>query len=104
MYCRHCGTQIEEGAKFCPHCGSSQSAPKGYADGKKEDRSSVGFNFLSFLFPVVGLIFFLCWKQEFPVRAKGCGVCALISVVVGIALLLVFFLFVYPLFFHAIAL
>jgi RNA polymerase subunit RPABC4/transcription elongation factor Spt4 len=26
MFCKHCGAQIEEGAKFCPNCGQAISA------------------------------------------------------------------------------
>lgn len=25
MYCKHCGTDIEDGVKFCPNCGAEQA-------------------------------------------------------------------------------
>lgn len=25
MYCKHCGTDIEDGVKFCPNCGAEQT-------------------------------------------------------------------------------
>ncbi len=29
MYCSHCGSQIDDSAKFCPNCGASVSGPGG---------------------------------------------------------------------------
>ena len=27
MYCENCGTQLKDGAKFCPNCGASVASP-----------------------------------------------------------------------------
>lgn len=48
------------------------------------DMPSTGYNVLSFFFPIVGLILFLVWKDEFPVKAKAIGKWAIIGFCVGI--------------------
>ena len=32
MYCRNCGSQMEESAKFCPSCGASQENKELYTE------------------------------------------------------------------------
>ena len=36
MYCRNCGTKLEEGAKFCPNCGQSTQEPFNMKRGEQE--------------------------------------------------------------------
>lgn len=38
MYCEHCGKQIEDGASFCPYCGSKVNvAPAPQPQGEKDE-------------------------------------------------------------------
>ncbi len=97
MYCRYCGKQIEEDARFCPYCGSAQQeerqAPppqQRYVD--PNDAPSGGFAVLGFFFPVVGLILFLVWQDTMPQRAKSCGKGALTAVIVSASLVLLTFI------------
>ena len=97
MYCRYCGKQIEEDARFCPYCGSAQQeerqAPppqQRYVD--PNDAPSGGFAVLGFFFPVVGLILFLVWQDTMPQRAKSCGKGALTAVIVSASLVLFTFI------------
>ena len=97
MYCRYCGKQIEEDARFCPNCGSAQQeerqAPppqQRYVD--PNDAPSGGFAVLGFFFPVVGLILFLVWQDTMPQRAKSCGKGALTAVIVSASLVLLTFI------------
>lgn len=97
MYCRYCGKQIEEDARFCPYCGSAQQeerqAPppqQRYVD--PNDAPSGGFAVLGFFIPVVGLILFLVWQDTMPQRAKSCGKGALTAVIVDVALLVLAFI------------
>ena len=97
MYCRYCGKQIEEDARFCPYCGSDQQeerqAPppqQRYVD--PNDAPSGGFAVLGFFFPVVGLILFLVWQDTMPQRAKSCGKGALTAVIVSASLVLLTFI------------
>lgn len=52
---------------------------------QQEDKPSTGLNILAFLFPVIGLILFLCFQKTTPVRAKAIGKWALIGFIVGVA-------------------
>ena len=97
MNCPNCGSLLSSDAKFCSNCGyrndqnvQCNDIPNGsYADsGNKiqtaEDGKNVGYNVLSFFVPVVGLILWLLWKDEYPIRAKSCGKSALISVILAV--------------------
>ena len=53
---------------------------------QQEDKPSTVLNILAFLFPVIGLILFLCFQKTTPVRAKAIGKWALIGFIVGVAL------------------
>lgn len=49
-----------------------------------QDAKSIGFAILCFFFPIVGLILFLVWKDEKPLKAKSCGIGAIVGVAVQI--------------------
>ncbi len=99
MFCRNCGKEIEDGATFCPECGASQQQPQSappqqpvqqpYAP-QTTDASSFGFAFLCFLFPIVGLILYLVWKDTLPLRAKSCGKGAIVGVIVGVVFSIIY--------------
>ncbi len=93
MYCKYCGQPLDERAVICPHCGvATDNAPrKMTAEG---DAPSAGFAVLSFFFPVVGLILYLVWHDDYPQKARSCGKGALISVIVNAAFVLIYILFV----------
>ena len=58
------------------------------------DLERVGWMVIGFLFPIIGLILWLVWKEEYPSRAKCCGLGALISVIVAIVLVLLYFIII----------
>lgn len=103
MYCSKCGVALVDGK--CPVCGrtetpdnnsnannsTNQQQPQTiYISGEKDGKNA-GYNVLSFFFPIVGLIFYCIWKDQFPIRAKSCGKWALISVIVTIALYIILY-------------
>lgn len=80
MYCHQCGKEVGD-AKYCPYCGTQlNNQPIGdyqpihqqssYA--REDDAPSLGFAFLSFFIPVVGLVLFIVWNKEYPQKAKSC--------------------------------
>lgn len=87
MYCTSCGNQMMQGAEFCPSCGvkTSNKVEKAF---NVEDRSSFGFNLLSFFIPIVGLILYFGFKEKTPIKAKGVLTWGIIGFVVNIILLI----------------
>ncbi|MGM9671833.1 MAG: zinc-ribbon domain-containing protein [Oscillospiraceae bacterium] len=81
-FCSNCGRELADDAVICPNCGSAvpQAAPQ------KEDKRSVGLNIVGFLFPLIGLILYLCLKKDTPVRAKSIGKWALIGFIIAVVL------------------
>jgi len=88
-YCTYCGTQIDDGVQFCPNCGAKQTpsssetennffaenafggnqqgAPRTFfANDPLVTERSRGITVLSFIFPIVGLILWLVWKDNKP--------------------------------------
>lgn len=55
-----------------------------------DDESSFGWAFLGFLIPVVGLILYLVWKQDYPLKAKSAGKGALVGVIAGVVLMIIY--------------
>ena len=82
MFCRKCGKEIMDEAVICIHCGcSTKDTPAG-----QEDAPNVGITVLCALFPIVGLILWLCYKNTKPLFAKSAAKGGLIGVCVGVAL------------------
>lgn len=80
MFCKNCGKEIDDKAVVCPHCGCAVH------NVKDDDAPSTGFGVLGFFFPLIGLILYLVWHSDRPLRAKSVGKGALIGVIVEVAL------------------
>ena len=80
-YCSQCGKELVDEAVVCPNCGCAVQAPVS----QQEDKPSTGLNILAFLFPVIGLILYLCVQTPTPLRAPAIGKWALIGFIVGVA-------------------
>ena len=94
MFCKNCGSQLDDRAVICPHCGTptdnyQQQAPYNPAPNTVDSRSG-GCDVLCFIFPVVGLILYLIWKDTLPLRARSCGKGALIGVIVWVVLTILY--------------
>ena len=87
-FCSKCGKECVDEAVICTGCGCQFPPMVGgrpitaYAHG---DAPSVGFAILSFFIPLLGLILWLIWKDQYPLKAKSCGKGALIGVIVSVA-------------------
>ena len=83
MFCKHCGSEIRDEAIICINCGCAT----GNSLNHEKDGKKAGLAWLSFFFPVIGLILWLVWRDELPKRARSCGKGALwgllIAVIVG---------------------
>lgn len=67
--------------------------PPPYYGASAEPAPSIGWGVLGFFFPIVGLILFLVWHDDYPKRAKMCGKGALISVIVWVVFFVLWIIF-----------
>ena len=95
MFCKNCGKEIDDRAAICPNCGvpTETTAVTPGATHNAADAPSAGFAVLCFFIPILGLILYLVWKDEYPLKAKSCGKGALISVIVYVALIVFYIIF-----------
>ncbi|MDE6551108.1 MAG: zinc ribbon domain-containing protein [Clostridia bacterium] len=82
MYCKNCGSQIDDNAYVCPHCGVKQ-VDDSYRPAE-DDAPSAGFGILGFLFPIVGIILYAVWRRDYPKRSRSAGIGALISFILWV--------------------
>lgn len=87
-YCLKCGKEIMDEAVICPGCGCSQKVQN------VTDSSSLGWGLLGFCIPIVGLILYLIWKNDTPLKAKSAGIGALISVIASVVIYLIYFVII----------
>ena len=106
MYCPQCGKEISDESNFCKYCGkqiqygqtndsyTSHEATTYVQDINPsndyyvdEDRISIGFTALSFIFPIVGFILFYRWRHKTPNKAYACLYAGLISMLINIVVL-----------------
>lgn len=103
MYCHQCGKEVSSEVKYCPYCGAAldQQATQqtqyqngGYQPihqqppyyGNNDDAPNPGFAILSFFIPIVGLILYLVWNKDYPLKAKSC----LKGLITGVVMYFVF--------------
>ena len=92
--CAGCGKELLPDEQFCAACGRKrpESVPRfAYQQpANPQDIPSSGMNALSFFFPGVGLILYLVWKDQTPIKARKIGKFALIGFCVwmGLSILL----------------
>lgn len=97
VFCTGCGKALALDEKFCSACGKERPTPVASAQptyqqpvypqmGYVQDAPSGGMTALGFFFPIVGLILYLVWKDQTPLKAKSAGKGALIGFIVGMAL------------------
>ncbi len=102
MFCANCGQQISDNAVTCFHCGcQTGNSVNNNANIQKStvvsDSSSFGWSLLGFFVPIVGIILWLVWRKETPLKAKSAGMGALISIILSIifAIITVVILFIF---------
>lgn len=93
-FCTNCGTQFAQGVHFCGNCGAplqgsaqqqyaQADVPPMYASSTLVDEPSTALKVISFFMPIVGLVLFLCFRNDQPISAKAYGKMALISYIIG---------------------
>lgn len=112
MYCRYCGRELSQNARFCPSCGkpvqeqqpnAEHAAPYGNSQGipcaPKKDVPNAGWAVAGFFLPLLGFILYLVWQTQYPNRSKMCGLGALIGVITQVVLYLLGFFILFSLLF-----
>jgi len=92
-YCSHCGAVILKAAEICPKCGCRVASVQNVAVQNayyEQDSPSFGFAVLGFLIPLLGLILYIMWKNETPLKAKSCGKGALLGFILNVVCGIIF--------------
>lgn len=83
-FCRHCGREVPDEAVICVGCGCAMDNVPSTKKMSEEIGVSAGWFWLGFFFMVVGLILYLIWKEDRPIRARKCGKGALVGLIVSL--------------------
>ena len=85
MKCSNCGSDNATNTKFCTNCGTkltaSDKTENVVVENNSNEGSGIGWGFLGFFIPIVGIILFFVWKNEKPKSSKAAGIGALISII-----------------------
>lgn len=92
-YCTNCGNEINSEAVFCPHCGVQIKSMTKSSSDSAYDSGGLGWGILGFFIPLAGLILYVIWKDEKPKSAKSAGIGALIYVIFGLVVGLIYIIF-----------
>ena len=85
MFCKFCGKEVNENASLCLNCGCAiEENVHVQQKSSRKDGTNAGFALLSFFFPIIGLLLWLIWKEEYPRLAKSCGKGALVGACVSL--------------------
>ena len=94
-YCTYCGKEINEDAVVCIHCGRSLAANNTEKDSDSKSWWCLGFFTSLFCTPIIGLILWLVWREEAPMKAKQVGLgtlwSLLASVIISIIAVIIYF-------------
>lgn len=89
MYCKNCGKQLNDNADLCTNCGVftdkgiQRTAHANVNSSRVEDRPDAGLNLVSFLIPLIGIIYYAVNREKFPQKSDSCGKWALLGIIVG---------------------
>lgn len=90
MYCKNCGKEIDNNLAQCPYCSTPVVPGQTVVDS-----GSIWWGVLGCCIPIVGLILYIVWRDTKPQTAKKAGMGALISVILGIVLTLLFYFVIF---------
>ncbi len=77
-YCSKCGKELVDESIVCTGCGVPQIL----------DSGSIGYLFLGFFIPIVGIILYFIWKGLKPKSAKQAGLGAIINIMLYVLLVI----------------
>jgi len=77
-FCSHCGSEIEDQAVICVKCGCAVTP---YSN--EPDVPVKNLNILSFLLPIIGLVFYILYHEKSPNKAAAILKWTIIGLIVG---------------------
>ena len=92
MFCPKCGHEAHDDAVVCTSCGRMLNGKELSVKTNETDKVSLGFCILAFLSFWFGITFWACKKDQTPKKAKACGLTAIITFGVKVALVVAFVL------------
>ncbi len=86
MFCSNCGKEISDNAYVCPGCGV-----KVRRNDPGEGPLGCWLGGVCFLWPIIGLILYLSWKGDKPLKAKSAGKAALWGFVIVVIFAIIYY-------------
>lgn len=81
-FCQYCGEELQDDPDICLKCGKIINVNP-QKNKISDDQGDFGWGVLGFCVPLVGLILYIVWKDDKPMTSKIAGKGALISVIIG---------------------
>jgi hypothetical protein len=96
MFCRACGKEVHAECVICPGCGVATGvASPSTLSSVQGDAGGIGWWFLGFFFPLIGLILYLVWKQTQPKNSSMVGRGALVGFIANVLILILYSIIVW---------
>lgn len=95
MFCKWCGKEVGDNAKFCPNCGKGINSTNVNQEANSSDvqteKANIWLAILSFFIPLAGLIIFIIKKDKEPKTAKASGICAIVGLLLNVIITVICF-------------
>lgn len=95
MYCKRCGSLIDDNSKYCDDCGKRvdwNENKSNYDENNSNNGANILLAILGFLFPIIGFILYLVYEGRKPQIAKYAVKGAIIGHIVGTILSILIFM------------
>jgi|GEM_PF-2695959 len=89
-YCQNCGSKTAERQIVCLNCRaklvSITNTNKNYLSNNELDQNNKDLNIISFLLPIIGLVLYIIYHQNYPVKSKGIVKWSFTGLILGVFL------------------
>ena len=92
MYCSHCGAHLQDGAVYCPVCGTKCDVSV-HHNQVLNDEPHILVNILCFFIPILALFLFLVWLKTYPEKSKAAAKWGIIGILANVCLTIFIYVF-----------